>query len=142
MTFEQDISIGAITVRKGLHNQFLILKRTDNGIWDFPKGHPTSGEHEEDTLRREIKEELGISRFSVIPQFKHQVLYQSSRGVHRVMIFYLIQVVDEITLSNEHSEARWITLVEVPLYFKYQDVLELLKKCACKLIEFAETESK
>lgn len=52
---DKETSIGAIVFRKDSDRfQFLILKRKDNSIWEFPKGHIEKGENELNTLKREM----------------------------------------------------------------------------------------
>ncbi len=133
---EKDISIGAIVFKRDPELKFLILKRRDNQIWDFAKGHGHNEEKELDTLRRELKEELGITDFSIVPNFKSEISYVSSRGVLRMMIFYLVSTKEEIRISGEHSEFKWIGIPEVSSYFKYADVKELLLKCEKTLNEY------
>jgi len=124
-----EISIGAIVFKKSNPIRFSVLKRADKGIWDFAKGHRQEQETEIHTLHRELQEEIGITNFSIIPNFKKEISYISSRGVKRVMVFYLVYVDKEICISSEHSKFKWISLSEAPDYFPYNDIIELLKKC-------------
>lgn len=126
---ESELSIGAIVFRKTEKTEFLILKRNDNGIWEFPKGHKEPQETESNTLKRELFEELGFSNYSLVPNFRGVISYKSSsKNVERKMVFYLISSADDLKISKEHLEFKWITLDEAPNYFKYQDIIDLLKK--------------
>jgi A/G-specific adenine glycosylase len=55
------IAVGVITDRGG---RMLIARRPDNamlgGLWEFPGGKQESGEELPDTVRRELREELGV----------------------------------------------------------------------------------
>ena len=51
------------------------VKRAHVGHWDFPKGHIDAGEKTEDTVRREVREETGITRIELIPGFKETIRY-------------------------------------------------------------------
>ncbi|HLD04474.1 MAG TPA: NUDIX domain-containing protein [Candidatus Nanoarchaeia archaeon] len=126
----EEKSVGGILFRKiGNITKFLILKRTDNGIWDFPKGHTESNEEELATLNREMKEELGLTQFKMIPGFKETIFYVSSHsGNKRTWHLYLIYTDEEPTLSSEHTEMKWISLDDVKDYFKYDDIERILKR--------------
>lgn len=59
MNYEK--SCGAIVYRKHHGNtEILLVRHLKSGHWSFPKGHMEAGETEEDTARREIKEETGL----------------------------------------------------------------------------------
>ena len=59
MTYEK--SCGGIVYRKFHGNtEILLIKHIKSGYWSFPKGHVENGETEEETAKREIKEETGI----------------------------------------------------------------------------------
>ena len=126
---DKETSVGAIVFRKDSDRlQFLILKRRDNSIWEFPKGHIKKDENELDTLKREIYEEIGIEEYELTEKFREKISYISSRGVIREFIFYLITSEEQIKSSEEHSEHKWITIEEAPDYFKYDDIIRLLKR--------------
>ena len=58
MTYEK--SCGGIVYRKFHGNtEILLIKHIKSGYWSFPKGHVENGETEEETAKREIKEETG-----------------------------------------------------------------------------------
>ena len=60
MTHEK--SCGGIVYRKFHGNtEILLIKHVKSGYWSFPKGHVENGETEEETAKREIKEETGLS---------------------------------------------------------------------------------
>ena len=42
-------------------NNKILLIRQMSGMWGFPKGHVEEGETEEQTAKREVKEETGLS---------------------------------------------------------------------------------
>lgn len=126
----EEKSVGGLLFRKiGNDIKFLILKRADNGIWDFPKGHIEHNEEELATLKREMKEELGLTHFKVVHGFKEIISYLSSRsGNKRTWHLYLIYTDEEPTLSAEHIEMKWISLGDVNNYFKYSDIKRMLKR--------------
>jgi len=46
------------------HNELLMILR--DGVWDLPKGHLDQGENLEQCALREVTEETGISRLSIV----------------------------------------------------------------------------
>ena len=125
----KETSIGAIVFKK-LSNKFrfLILRRRDNSIWEFPKGHIKTDESEYDTLKRELSEELGIKEYDLVKDFREEISYVSSRNVVRKFVFYLLNWDGAIKESEEHIEHKWITLEEASEYFEHKDIIRLLKK--------------
>jgi len=68
LSFEK--SFGAVIFRKdesGI-NKYLLLKYRW-GHWDFPRGHKEGLETDEETMRREIQEETGITKIKIIHGF-------------------------------------------------------------------------
>jgi len=76
--------------------------------WDLPGGGLEEGEKLEDSIRREIREEIGIE-VGEISVFAAESDFNKN-GKYSVQIAY-IGTVDNptITLSYEHKEYRWIT---------------------------------
>jgi 8-oxo-dGTP diphosphatase len=75
------------------------------GKWDLPGGHIHVGEDPKDGLIREVKEETGVTLAEPIEK-----LYEENN-----MTFYRAQMPDqEITLSHEHDEHKFVTKDSVP----------------------------
>jgi bis(5'-nucleosidyl)-tetraphosphatase len=121
---EWEISVGAIVYRqnKGLR-EYLILKYP-SGHYDFPKGHVEDGETEEDTLRREVEEETGITDLEIDPMRKTVRYYYIARGneyrkrkktgkgwyIFKHVHFYPAETRErKIALSHEHIGFVWLT---------------------------------
>lgn len=74
-------SIGAVIFRKTAKGiKYLILdygkmKKKEDHYWNFVKGHTEKGEKEEETMRREILEETGISKLEIVPGFSDKNRY-------------------------------------------------------------------
>ncbi|MCZ6613989.1 MAG: NUDIX domain-containing protein, partial [Thaumarchaeota archaeon] len=57
----RETSAGAVVyLRNGNEVKYLLLNYA-HGHWDFPKGHIDPGEQEIDTVKREVREETGIT---------------------------------------------------------------------------------
>ena len=66
MPMYDEISAGAVLhlMDKNFEINYLILNYS-YGHWDFPKGNIESGETEIETIKREVMEETGISRYKI-----------------------------------------------------------------------------
>lgn len=123
-----DLSIGALVFRRRKDIEWLVLHRADNGRWEFSKGHPHEGESEEQTLQREIEEELGIEEVRRHPTFREAIVYPSKSGKRRVIVLYLIEVKDDIVRSEEHDAHRWLVRSKVQELMTYADVRRALER--------------
>ncbi|MEK7510356.1 MAG: NUDIX domain-containing protein [Patescibacteria group bacterium] len=131
-------SAGAIIFRvtdKGL--EYILLHcpsspKAKKGYWDFPKGHMEKGEAEEDTVRREVREETGLEDIELLKGFREVISYWfrfQGKTVSKTVIFYLARAkTQEVTLSSEHIGYQWLLYEEALLQLTYENAKELLKK--------------
>jgi 8-oxo-dGTP pyrophosphatase MutT (NUDIX family) len=93
-------------------NRILLVKHATKGFWDVPGGRIDGSESTEQTLAREIAEELPGSRLSEIgeavcvyrvPDFE----FDDGSGLVLVVYRATVDVPHPIMLSKEHSEAQW-----------------------------------
>jgi len=131
----QQVSVKALFEKDG---KILIVKDTGKKIlpsgqegqeWELPGGRIDFGEMPRETLRREIKEELGISDFeigniinsSTFTSNKEEASYQFI-----VLIFKCELKDNKISLSDEHEEMDWISADEIDKHLLreiYKDAL-------------------
>jgi DNA polymerase/3'-5' exonuclease PolX/8-oxo-dGTP pyrophosphatase MutT (NUDIX family) len=89
-------------------------KTSKHGHWDYVKGHIDEKENELATLKREIKEEIGLSEenYKIVPGFKKLLRYnfRTERGLHfKEVVFYLVESkTKDVKLSYEHDDYRWV----------------------------------
>jgi ADP-ribose pyrophosphatase YjhB (NUDIX family) len=97
--------------------RFLILRRAHEpcaGEWDLPGGFIEAGERPDESLLREIAEEtqLEVEIVRVIGAYSGQY---GADGKHTVDIGYHCRVTGgELHISDEKSQARWVTREECP----------------------------
>lgn len=105
--------------------QILMVQNTSfkENEWDFPKGGMIEDEEEIDTLKREIREELGNDlKYSIIKQSSINIIYSWSkdkqrkegmRGQARIS-FWLSYLSGVIELDpNEIRQYKWVELEEL-----------------------------
>ncbi|MGN0807861.1 MAG: (deoxy)nucleoside triphosphate pyrophosphohydrolase [Candidatus Coproplasma sp.] len=98
-------------------DRFLICRRPENKaralLWEFVGGKVESGETKEQALIRECREELDIT---VQPDGVFCSLTHEYEDIKiRLTLFNCTIVGGQPTLL-EHSDMRWITVGEIPLY--------------------------
>ena len=104
-------SAGAVIFRRAADGPKYLILNYPAGHWDFPKGHVEENESEEQTVRREVKEETGISDITIFNGFRKKILYDyrsNGRSVTKQVVFYLAETkLREIHLSWEHKGFTW-----------------------------------
>ena len=108
----REISAGMILFRRTPEPHYLLL-HYESGHWDFPKGHIESGEDPEETAKRELQEETGISEMRLVDGYRQTLRYffrQKGIGIFKVVIFFLGETTQyEVTLSAEHVGFDWLS---------------------------------
>lgn len=97
--------------------RFLVLKRSPNSFsrpndWDFPGGNVCYGEQHDDSLRREVQEETGLT---ITDLAVAQIItrYDDTKPLYSIFAgFVTTAPSDIVVLSNEHTEYRWVTIGE------------------------------
>lgn len=106
------IELVAKTILFNADGLLLVLRRHDNdehrpGLWDLPGGQVDVGEDPRMAAMREAKEEAGIDLYNLYP------IHVASRVHDDCQVIKTVFTTDEydgaITLSDEHTEFRWIT---------------------------------
>lgn len=158
-------SVGAVVFRNdGGKIKYLLLHyrpsgRTsdkNSGHWDFPKGHIEKGETEDETLRREMKEETGIADLKIIPNFKIAIRYfyrakgnereerkKSGKAINvwKKVIFYAAETkTEEIKISHEHIGFEWLDFDAALEKVTYKNAKNILKK-ADEFLNIAKPKS-
>jgi mutator protein MutT len=109
------LTCGGILLSQG---RILLGKRRSDrlypDIWDIFGGHIEEGETKEDTLKRELEEEIGI----IVRDFEFIEIYQDqdpTYGIDYIHHIYLVRSWDgtpENRVPREHEEIRWFTKEE------------------------------
>jgi 8-oxo-dGTP diphosphatase len=90
-------------------NEVLVVQRgeaTDHPLkWEFPGGKVKEGETEEESILREIREELSID--IVICSHQSDVEYDYGKK-HILLIPFVCDTLDEIPVLSEHVAYKWL----------------------------------
>ena len=118
-----------------LHHQAVDNKRASRpvstGHWSFPKGHVEKGETTEETVRREVKEETGITQIDFIPGFKETIRYfvnYDGQKRMKFVAFFLARTVQKnVTISFEHQGFAWLSYEEAVSTATYRSDKQVIK---------------
>lgn len=101
--------------------KFLLVKRSPNdynapGLWEFPGGKLEEGQDVSQALEREVFEETGLS-LTTTTRVAFVESYIIPKGKYEGMPFVVIIGIgkntdDKVTLSEEHTEYKWVTYDE------------------------------
>lgn len=156
LSFEK--SVGAVVFRRENNQTKYLLLNHGEDYWNFPKGHTEEKETDEETLRREIEEETGLTDIKTWPSFKRRAFYfyqakgrekaeRKSQGkainIFKKVIFYLAEAKNqEVRVSSEHIGFAWLKFEEALEKLQYKSSKNLLQQARKELKKyFAKKES-
>lgn len=124
----QEHSVGVILFNK---ENYLLL-RYASGHWGYVKGRVEANEEPQDTARRELKEETGISTVFFVKGFLESEEYfykKEGKTVHKKVDYFLGETQEtEVTLSKEHKDFKWLSYQEAMNRLTFAAGKELLRK--------------
>lgn len=96
-----------------IHEGRVLLLLNERGEWDLPGGRPDPGEDHRAALVREVREEAGLAVTVGTPVDEHLFEVQPQRFVRIVAYACALAAADDVTLSHEHLEMRWVALSDL-----------------------------
>jgi len=135
-------SAGAIIFRKeGSRTLFLLLHypvrslKAKKEYWDFPKGHIEKGETIEDTVKREVQEETGLTDIKLKEGFQVKIKYylttKEGEKVLKTVIFLLAETkTKDIKISEEHVDFIWLPYEEALKKLIFKNARNILGKAS------------
>ncbi len=121
-------SIKALILDEG--GRFLLTKE-DNGTWELPGGGLDFGETPQDSLRRESREEMGLTVTFVADQPSYFLTAQNGKGTWIANVIYETRVQDlNFTPSDECVEVRFFTPDEALKENIFPSVAIFARMCA------------
>lgn len=113
------VLVGTVLLLRRDDGEVLFLQRSDNLLWCTPGGMVDPGESVEDAVRRELREETGLSvsdlcLVEVASGPGQYYVYPNGDEVHNVTIVYSGDPVpaESCELDGETLAARWYPAVE------------------------------
>jgi bis(5'-nucleosidyl)-tetraphosphatase len=106
-----EFSCGALLYCIDNQQIIFLLLHYFSGHWDFPKGNKERGENYIETVRREIKEETGISDLNFIDGFVREISYKylhQNQLISKKVVYFLARTNSkDVILSSEHTDFVW-----------------------------------
>lgn len=94
--------------------KILLVKHKVRGTWNLPGGRIDTDESIEETLRRELKEELGLQFDVVVGDVVYafrdpSLTFIEGNGV--ILVAYAVNLADgeQLAASDEHSDIAWMS---------------------------------
>ncbi len=117
-SFEVVFAAGGLVIK----NQREILCIFRNRRWDLPKGKMEEGESTEETALREVEEECGIGKLSIIKplQTTYHIFYENSKNKLKITQWFLMNTEDHSQPKPQREEG--ITLAQ---YIPIQTIADL-----------------
>jgi len=112
------VGVGAVIVND--KNKILLSKRgkdakNEKGKWEYPGGSVEFGDTLRDTIKREIKEELGveIELFEQLPSIDHFIPEENQHWITNAFIARIVKGVPQILEPDKCEEISWFSLEEI-----------------------------
>ena len=133
------VAVGAI-VQNTTTNKILLVQRSDKadfepGTWEFITGRMKQFEEPQDALKREIKEEVNLD-VEVIKPFTIFHIFRAEKVAEKEIIgivYWCKTDSEDVTLSPEHQDYKWVTASEALEIIKHpgvkEDIKTFIKEC-------------
>ncbi len=121
--------------------KFLLLHRKLNWSgWEFPKGHIEGGESIDDAIKRELFEETGLSKFSLIGHIDNVSYHDTARKKRTYVRNFLLHVSsnNKVSFENqtmkkgeivaEHDAFKWCFPKEAVELLTHENMQQTMKK--------------
>ena len=110
----------------------VLLLEHVSGHWGFPKGGQERGEADFETATRELQEEVGITDFKVLEDFRRRGGYEFEAGwktVQKEVIYFLGRVPskDVTVQASELRSAQWLGVEEARRRLSHPEIIEILE---------------
>ncbi len=131
----QEVSCGGVVFRRFTNGPKYLLILDGHGNWGFPKGHEETGESAEQTARREIQEETGLTALTLhaaLPALEWT--FSSGRTlVHKRCNYFLFEcAVGETRPQRDEGITRceWFSHQDATQDLTFPNTSKLLEKAA------------
>jgi len=126
----EEKSAGAVVFRTAEKGTRLFVLLLNAGRWDLPKGNMEDGETELQTVIREVGEETGLNRITIVPGFRKVIEYfyrRDGKNIHKQVVYLLAEADDDqVRISFEHQGFGWLPYSEAVARASYENTKMLL----------------
>ena len=134
----EEVSAGGIVFRRSDDGVRFLLIRDSYRNWGFPKGHLEAEESPDEAATREVREETGLTRLTLVAPVDVIDWHFRFRGrvVHKVCHFYLIEAAGghPRPLRKEGITAcRWFDFEKASLLVSYENARTVLARARAML---------
>ncbi len=131
---KQEHSYGILPLRKnkksGEWEVLLVLHQ--KGFWAFPKGHAEPKEKHEETAKRELKEETGLSVVKLLPVepfTEHYFFRAGGTLISKYVTYFAAEVAGDIKVQHEEiQDCQWFSLAEAKKQITFKESKAILDK--------------
>ena len=124
-------SCGAVVYRFEDDRLYFLVEHMRLGHISIPKGHVEGNETEEETARREIKEETNLD-VRMDTAFRHEISYSPASGILKQVVFFAAEAVSR-EMKNQECEVsglEWLPQDEAIRAVTYDTDKEVLSHAA------------
>jgi bis(5'-nucleosidyl)-tetraphosphatase len=111
--YVKDQSYGIVPLRRSQGQWEVLLVQHLKGHWSMPKGHPDPGETPQETAKRELFEETGLTVLQFFSDVSFQESYRfksSNRIIDKKVDYYVAEVVGEVRVQKQElQDALWLS---------------------------------
>ncbi len=110
---KKEKSCGAVVYKWEGETLYFLLEHMVQGHVSLPKGHVENDETEEETARREIREETGLE-VRLFTDFRRVITYSPAQGVSKDVVFFLAEALPGAMRRQESevSDLWWLPYEE------------------------------
>ena len=110
-----------------VENNKVLLVQESEGHWGLPKGHVEENETEEETAKREVKEETNLD-VKIDLSKKFELNYIIDDEIDKTVYFFPAKVIGgEIKRQeSEINEIKWVSIDEATSVISYDNAKEML----------------
>ena len=129
-------SAGGVAFRSdGQEHEIAVIRTSEEGRWQLPKGIVDPGETPEQAAVREVQEEAGLRCEIVEPIDTIEYWFVASydgpkKRYHKKVSFYLMEYISGDVTDHDHevTEARWVTFDAALSMLSFQNEKALVEK--------------
>lgn len=129
-------SAGGVAYRKGENGpEIVIIKTSEEGRWQLPKGMIDPGETAEQAGLREVREEAGITCELIEPIETIEYWFVGSydgpkKRYHKKVSFFLMKYLSGDVADHDHevTEARWVSFDKALSMLAFKNEKDVVEK--------------